>query len=85
MALKEVVSEREDFADLGESQVDEVGKKLSTSDEETVESYKGSANPGGGSLRNVQRGCHGSHSNAEANKNSTNDENSRASSSSHDN
>lgn len=48
----------EDLADLSESQVDEVGKKLSTSDEATVESYKGSANPGGGSLRNVQRRCH---------------------------
>jgi len=64
-------------ADLSESQVDEVGEKLSTSDEETVESYKGSPNFGGGSLRNVERRCHWSHSNTKANKNSTYDENSR--------
>lgn len=60
---------------ISEGQVDAVGEELTTSDEETVETDKGTSNSGWRSLRNIQRRSHGSLSDTDTDEESADDEN----------
>lgn len=62
------------YAYLGEGEVDEISKELATGDEEAIGTDKGTSDFGGRSFGDVERGGHGGHADAKADKDTADNE-----------